>query len=507
VVPSAPSASWRKQIGWAAFAIGLTVAGYLAVKAGWWRPTSSAPGAAVLIRSIAVLPLYNYSGDPNQDYFAEGMTDELTANLATISQLRVISRGSVMQFRGKDRPPTPDIATRLNVDAVVEGSVSRAGDTVRITAQLIDARADKHLWAKTFERRSGDVLALQAELASAIAREVNVRLSPSEQSRLTSAPSVNPDAHDAYLKGRYFFNRPSDQNLQKAIGQYEEAVKLSPDFSPAFSGMSDAYLWAGYNEGFLTATAAREKARLTAEKAVALDGRSAEAHTSLAVFKLFYEFDWPGCEREFRQAIALNPNYSFAHDQFGMALAFQGRFEEAIAEGAKATELDPLSPQILVDATLPFIFRRNTAEARRLARKAAELDPSYFFPVMIAGWADLDAGQFSGAIPVLEKAKAMDAPPFVSAFLAFAYGAAGNRAHALIELANLKKMSADGTVQPFNMALVDLGLGDRSGALANLERARAADSQMMAWIGRDTIFDPIRSEPRFVALLKKMGFN
>jgi serine/threonine protein kinase/tetratricopeptide (TPR) repeat protein len=507
VVPSAPSASWRKQIGWAAFAIGLTVAGYLAVKAGWWRPTSSAPGAAVLIRSIAVLPLDNYSGDPNQDYFAEGMTDELTANLATISQLRVISRGSVMQFRGKDRPPTPDIATRLNVDAVVEGSVSRAGDTVRITAQLIDARADKHLWAKTFERRSGDVLALQAELASAIAREVNVRLSPSEQSRLTSAPSVNPDAHDAYLKGRYFFNRPSDQNLQKAIGQYEEAVKLSPDFSPAFSGMSDAYLWAGYNEGFLTATAAREKARLTAEKAVTLDGRSAEAHTSLAVFKLFYEFDWPGCEREFRQAIALNPNYSFAHDQFGMALAFQGRFEEAIAEGAKATELDPLSPQILVDATLPFIFRRNTAEARRLARKAAELDPSYFFPVMIAGWADLDAGQFSGAIPVLEKAKAMDAPPFVSAFLAFAYGAAGNRAHALIELANLKKMSADGTVQPFNMALVDLGLGDRSGALANLERARAADSQMMAWIGRDTIFDPIRSEPRFVALLKKMGFN
>ena len=212
----APSASWRKQIVWAALAIGLTVAGYLAVKAGARRPASSAPAAAVLIRSIAVLPLDNYSGDPNQDYFAEGMTDELTANLATISQLRVISRGSVMQFRGKDRPPTPDIAARLNVDAVVEGSVSRAGDTVRITAQLIDARADKHLWAKTFERRSGDVLALQAELASAIAREVNVRLTPSEQSRLTSAPSVNPAAHDAYLKGRYFFNRPSDQNLQKS---------------------------------------------------------------------------------------------------------------------------------------------------------------------------------------------------------------------------------------------------------------------------------------------------
>ena len=318
---------------------------------------------------------------------------------------------------------------------------------------------------------------------------------------------MNPDAHDAYLKGRYFFNRPSDQNLQKAIGQYRGSRQVE-------SGLFTGVLWnvgrlpLGRLQRRLSHRHRREgKSQADRREGGQLDGRSAEAHTSLAVFKLFYEFDWPGCEREFRQAIALNPNYSFAHDQFGMALAFQGRFEEAIAEGAKATELDPLSPQILVDATLPFIFRRNSAEAKRLARKAAELDPSYFFPVMIDGWADLDAGQFSGAIPALEKAKAMEAPPFVSAFLAFAYGAAGKRVHALIELANLKKMSADGTVQPFNMALVDLGLGDRSGALDNLERARAADSQMMAWIGRDTIFDPIRSEPRFVALLKKMGFN
>ena len=295
---------------------------------------------------------------PAQDYFAEGMTDELTAKLATISQLRVISRGSVMQFRGKDRPPTPEIAAKLNVDAFIEGSVSRAGDKVRITAQLIDARADKHLWAKTFDGSSRDVLALQTELAAAIARGVNVRLTPSEQSRLAAASSVDPAAHDAYLRGRYFFNRPSDDNLRKAIAQFEEAARLSPEFSLAFSGMSDAYLWAGYNEGFLTATAAKEKARASAEKAVQLDDSSAEAHTSLAVFKLFYGFDWEGCEREFRRAIALNPNYSFAHDQFGMALAFQGRFDEAIAESARAIELDPLSPQILVDATMPFLFQR-----------------------------------------------------------------------------------------------------------------------------------------------------
>ena len=501
-----PPAVW-KRLAWSASVLGLGLAGYLIVTSGLLRPASPAPGAATVIRSIAVLPLDNYSGDPSQDYFAEGMTDELTANLATISQLRVISRGSAMQFKGKDRPPTPAIAEKLNVDAVVEGSVSRSGDKVRITAQLIDARADKHLWANTFERSSRDVLALQSELASAIAREVNVRLTSSEQLRLTAIPSVNPEAHDAYLKGRYFFNRPSDENLQKAIAQFEEAVRLSPAFAPAFSGLSDAYLWAGYNEGFLTATEARPKARAAAEKAVTLDDNSAEAHTSLAVFKLFYQYDLAGCEREFRRAFALNPNYAFAHDQFGMALAFQGRFQEAIAEGARAIELDPLSPQVLIDASVAFMFQRNSEAAKKLARRAAELDPTYFFPVMIDGWTDLEMGKFREAIPALKKAKAMEAPSFVTAYLAFAYGAAGDRASALAEFANLKKMSRDGTVLPFNLALVHLGLGDRVRALDNLERALAADSQMMPWIGRDAIFDSIRSQPRFAALLSKMGVN
>ncbi len=486
-----------KRLAWSASALGLALVGYLVLM----------PDAPAVIRSIAVLPLDNYSGDPNQDYFAEGMTDELTANLATISQLRVISRGSAMQFRGKNRPPTRDIAEKLNVDAVVEGSVSRSGDKVRITAQLIDARADKHLWANTFERSSSDVLALQAVLAAAIAREVNVQLTSSEQSRLTAARAVNPEAHDAYLKGRYFFNRPSDENLQKAIAHFEAAVKVSPTFAPAFSGLSDAYLWAGYNEGFLTASEARPKAKATAEKAVELDSNSAEAHTSLGVFKLFYEYDLAGCEQEFRRALTLNPNYAFAHDQFGMALAFQGRYEEAIAEGKRAIELDPLSPQVLVDAVVAFMFQRNAAPAKELARKAAELDPTYFFPVMVDGWTDLELGKFREAIPALKKAKAMESPPFVTAYLAFAYGAAGDREAAMGELEELKKISRDGKILPFNLALVYLGLGDRARTLDYLERAFAADSQMMPWIGRDAIFDPVRSEPRFAALLNKMGVH
>jgi TolB-like protein len=497
------SRHWR----WIAVAI-LGVAGAYAV-ARFGVLQTSAQGDAetpAVIRSIAVLPLDNYSGDSTQDYFAEGMTDELTAALATISELRVTSRGSAMQFRGRDRPSTPEIARALDVDAVVEGSVARSGDKVRITAQLIDARADEHLWAKRFEANSSDVLALQAELASTIAHEINVQLTPGEQSRLSAVPSVNPEAYDAYLKGRYFFNRPSDENLQKAIAEFEEAVRLSPTFAPAYSGLSDAYLWAGYNEGFLTASEAKPRARAAAEQAVQLDSMSAEAHTSLAVFKLFYEYDWVGCEREFRRAFALNPNYAYAHDQFALALAFTGRFEESIAESRLAMELDPLSPQVLVDATIAHMFQGNFATAKELARKAGELDPSYFFPVMIMGWADLEAQRFEEAIPHLEKAKTMDAPPFVSAYLAYAYGAAGDQERALAELDGLKKISRGGQVLPFNLALVYLGLGDHERAIAYLERALAADSQMLGWLGYDAIFDPLRSDPRFLALMKKLNF-
>ena len=483
----------------------LLVGGYLMVQSGVvGRSRTVAP---TTIRSVAVLPLDNYSGDSTQDYFAEGMTDELTAALATISQLRVTSRGSAMQFQGKNRPATPAIARALDVDAIVEGSVSRSGNKVRITAQLIDARADRHLWARSFERNSSDVLTLQAELAAAIAEEINVRLTESEQSRLATAPSVNPEAHDAYLRGRYFFNRPSDANLQTAIAQFEEAVRLSPEFAPAYSGLSDAYLWAGYNEGFLTASEARPKAKAAAEKAVQLDGNSAEAHTSLAVFKLFYEFDWASCEREFRRAIQLNPSYAFAHDMLGMALAFTGRFDESREESRRAAQLDPLSPQVLVDATTAPMFQRDFAAAKALARRAAELDPTYFFPVMAEAWNDLDAGKFREAIPPMKKAAAMGAPPFVTAFLAYTYGAAGERDNALAELESLRKMSRGGEVQPFNLALVYLGLGDNLRALDYLERALAADSQMMAWLGRDAMFDPLRREPRFRALLKRLNFT
>ncbi len=509
VAPSRSFANYRWPLAIAAIVV-LALSTYFIVRGRPLHPgvaASKAPVATGVIRSIAVLPLDNYSGDPAQDYFAEGMTDELTADLATISQLRVISRSSTMQFTGSKRPPTPEIARLLNVDAIVEGSVKRAGDKVRITAQLIDARADRHLWSRSFERSSSDVFALQADLASAIAHEIDVQLTPTEKSRLATAPRVDPASHDAYLKGRYFFNRPSDDNLKKAIAQFEQAVQLSPDFAPAYSGLSDAYLWAGYNEGFFTASEARPKARQAAETAVRLDGNSAEAHTSLAVFKLFYEYAWAGCEREFRRAIALNPNYAFAHDQFGMALAFQGRIDEAIVEGKRAAELDPLSPQILIDASMALMFRGDTAGAKTLAKRAAELDPAYYFGPMLDGWADCEIGKAAAAIPAFTKARDLGSPAFVTAFLGYAYAVSGDRTRAMKELATLKERSLRGDVAPFSSALVHLGLGDHKRTMDYLEQAYAADSQWLGWLKLDHIFDPLREEPRFKALLRKIGLE
>ena len=373
-------------------------------------------------------------------------------------------------------------------------------------AQLIDARADKHIWAKSFERNSSDVLALQVDLASAIAREINVRLTASEQSRLSRAPTVNAEGHDAYLLGRYFFNRPSDENLRKAIAQFEKSVALSPGFAAGYSGLSDAYLWAGYNEGFLTATMGKVKSKAAAERAVQLDSNSAEARASLATYLLFYDRDWVACEREFRRAIALNPNYAFAHDQFGMALAFIGRYDESVAEGRRAAELDPLSPQVLIDATMALMFRKDTAGVRALARRAAALDSTFFFPTMILGWINLEVGKVREAVPLLKKATTMDAPPFVTAYLAYALGASGDRAAAMQTLAVLRKMSPNGTVLPFNLALVYLGMGDHARAIDNLDKAYDANSQLLAWVGQDAIFDPLRSEPRFIALMRKLNF-
>jgi tetratricopeptide (TPR) repeat protein len=309
------------------------------------------------------------------------------------------------------------------------------------------------------------------------------------------------------LKGRYFFNRPSDENLKKAIAEFEEAITLDPNFAPAYSGLSDAYLWAGFNEGVFTAAEAMPKAKAAAEKAVQLDDNSAEAHTSLAAFKTFYEFDWAGSEREFRRAIALNPNYAFAHDQFAIVLALKGRLDEAVAEGKRAIELDPLSPEIPIELANALAWQGKYEVAKQQARKTGDLDPTFFFAHFTAGWIDIQAGKISDAIPELQKADAMDSPAWVAALLGYAYGASGDRAHAMAEIEELDKRSLHGFVDPINLAIVYLGMGDRERALDGLEKAYAAHSQLIVFLKMDRVYDPLRSEPRFIALMKKVNLE
>ncbi len=470
-------------------------------------PAQPQTAARHTISSIAVLPLDNLSGDPSQDYFADGMTDELITDLATISALRVISRTSVMQFKGEHRKPLPEIAKALNVDAIVEGSVVRAGGKVRISAQLIDAPTDRHLWAKSYERDSRDVLALQDEVASAIAKEVAAQLTPEERARLTTSTTINPEAHDAYLRGRYFFSRPTDENLKKAIAQFERAISLDPNFAPAYSGLADAYNWAGFNEDVFTAAEAMAKNKASAEKAVQLDNNSAEAHASLAMYLYCFEFDWQRAEREFRRSFELNPSYAFAHDQFGLALGQQGRLDEALAENKHASALDPLSAQIPLNAAWLLGWRGDFDRAKEQARLALNMDPDQSIAQFEIGWIDIQAGNYSAAIPALHKALAMKHPPTLLAWLGYAYGASGDQAKALEVLHELKTKTSPGYSAPFNQAVVYLGIGNKPRALDCLEQAYAAHSEWIGWIYMDKIARPLDSEPRFIALMKKLGLH
>ncbi len=505
---SAPS-WWRRRTALIAGAGAVILAGLVLVLVRLRSPALSTQqtlsGAKRAIRSIAVLPLDNFSGDPKQEYFSDGLTDELTTDLATISALRVISRGSVMQYKGAHRPPTPEIAKALNVDAVVEGSVMRVGDKVRITAQLIDAQADQHLWAKSYERDSRDVLALQDEVALAIAHQINVELTPDEQARFANSRAVNPEAHEAYLKGRYFLSSYSEQGLKKAIGQFEQAIKADPNFAPPYTGLADAYGW-GFDVYFPAAEVG-PKARAAAEKALQLDNTLAESHTSLANIKVWYDFDLAGGESELRRAIVLNPNYAEAHHLYGYTLAQQGRFAESLAELKRAAELDPLSAGIAGDVGLPLMFQGKYEAAKEQSRKALELDPAFYLGHEYLGWTDIQAAKFNAAIPELEKARAMDPAPMLAGYLGYSYAAAGERAKAEATIAELNQMSSRRFVSPFCPAIIYLGLGDKQRALEGLKKAYEVRSQWLLFLKVDRIFNPLRSDPRFIELLKKVGLN
>ena len=457
------------------------------------------------IRSIAVLPLENLSGDASQEFFADGMTEELTTELAKINALRVISHTSVMRYKGERRKSLPEIAKELNVDGVVEGSVLRIGDKVRITTQLVDAPADKHIWAQSYERDAHDVLAMQDEVASAIAREIDVHLTPQEQAGFSNAHQVSPEAHEAYLKGIFYWHLWTEEGWKKSIEYLEQAVKADPDFAAAYGALARSYADAA--ETFAPSGELMPKAKAAAEKALALDPSNAEAHTALGVSKYYYEFDRPGAEREFQRAIAEHPAYSEAHHHYGYMLSLEGRNDESLAQYRKARELDPFSFAIAGDMTVPLTVLEGPEKAFEHARRLVEMDPNNWEGRFWLGVAYMTKGQIKEGIAEFEAVNALFDNPFSKANLGYWVAVSGNRDRARKLLDELERESKVRFVSPYYFAWIHLGLRENDPAVEALVKSYDVGSTRWLMLLKQGQFDPLRSDPRFQELLKKVHLD
>lgn len=476
----------------------LCVAGWLARGMGSGRPVTA-------IRSIAVLPLENLSGDANQDYFADAMTDELITHLGQIGSLHVISRTSIMQYKGV-RKPLPQIARELNVDAVIEGTVLRSGDRVRITAQLIEASSDKHLWAHAYERDLRDILGLQNAVAADIAEETRLQLTPRERAVLKSTRVAKPSAYEAYFRGRHYWDARSPEGITRAIDSFSEAIRDDPDFALPYARLAQVYA-ALPDYMAIPPREAYGKAEVAARKALELDDNLAEAHTALGGILLTNDYDWSASEREFRRAIEINPGYADAYHWHAINLMFMGRWEEAITEIEHARQLDPLS--IIINANSGFILfhGRRFDEAVAEEQKALILDPNSPVAHEYLGLAYIGKKMDKDAVAELHRAVALSGEASQDvAELSFAYAAGGDLAQARKILVRMKQRSRNEYVPSFSLAVAYTGLGDKNAALTYLERAYEERCDLVPTIKTSPLFDSLHSSPRFQELLRQIGF-
>jgi TolB-like protein/DNA-binding winged helix-turn-helix (wHTH) protein/Flp pilus assembly protein TadD len=470
--------------------------------ASWKLHSGNRPSPS--IRSLAVLPLESLSNDPSQDYFADGMTDELISALGQISALRVISRTSVMTYKHA-RKPLPQIARELNVDAVVEGTVLRSGERVRITAQLIEASADKHLWSQSYEGELRDALTLQNKVAGAIADQIRISLNPQERAALTDARVVNPEAYESYLKGRYFWNKRTAEGLKAALAYFNQAIEEDPKYAPAHSGLADTYaLLADWEYGVMTPREALPKAKAAAIKALELDATLGEAHNSLAFCLDVFDWDLAGAEREFRRAIELNPNYATAHQWYASHLIVLGRNDEAIAEMRRAESLDPLSLIISADLADFLVIAHAYDESIRESRKTIELDPNFALAHNQLGQAFLQKRMHEEAVAELQKGVQLSGgSPTIMANLARAYVASDKKSEAIKLLNELKERSNPGASHASEIAMIHVALGETDQAMNWLEKGY--DERFNPSVLFRPGFDPLRSNPRFRELLRRIG--
>ena len=456
------------------------------------------------IRSLAVLPLESLSGDATQDYFSDGMTDALITRLGQISALRVISRTSVMPYK-RARRPLPQIARELGVDAVVEGTVLRSGNQVRITAQLIEASTDKHLWAQSYEGDLRDTLVLQNQVAHSIAENIRISLNDKEEGALKSSRVVNPEAYMFYLKGRYFWNKRTGEALKKAIEYFNEAIEKDPTYGQAYAGLADSYGLLGSSDfSVMSPQEAYPKAKAAATKALELDNSLGEAHTSLAFCLGLFEWHWDTAEKEYLRAIALNPGYATAHQWYAIQLSLLGRFDEAITEMRKAESLDPLSLVISAGVADVLFTARRYDESIQQSRKTIDMDRNFAIAHFELGQALAQKKIYNEAIVELQKANELSGGDTTCiAVLACAYAASGSDDEALKLLNELQSRPNHRFSYAAQEALIYVSLDDKDQAMALLEKAY--ENRFDALALRSPAFDPLRSDPRFQNLVRSIG--
>jgi TolB-like protein/DNA-binding winged helix-turn-helix (wHTH) protein/Flp pilus assembly protein TadD len=452
----------------------------------------------VKIESLAVLPLENLSGNPEEEYFADGMTEALITELGKVHALRVISRQSVMQYKGTTKP-VPQIARELHVDAVVEGSAMRAGDKVRITAQLVQANPERHLWSESYERNLRDVIVLQREVVQAIVVEIKGKVTAAERTSFAGARPVNPEAYEAYLRGRYYFDRWPDQ-LDKAVESFQRAIEKDPNYAPAFAGLALCYSSMGYVD---SPREAFPKAKVAAAKALEIDESQPEAHAALGFTKLNFDWDWPGAEREFGRAIELNPNNANVRHDYASYLGAMSRFDEAIVEAKRAVSLDPLSLRMNLRLGWAYMIARRYDEAIDQYKKSLELDPNYFQARLYLAWSYTFKGLYPEAFAEYKK---MGGYGSSNNFVGFLNAVSGRRSEALKVIERMRLRSAQTYVDPYNMAIPYAGLGDQDNAMRLLNKAYEERSAEMPQLKVEPFFDNLRSDPRFQELVRRMNY-
>ena len=458
------------------------------------------------IRSLVVLPLTNLSGDASQEYFVDGITEALTtevAKLAKAAPLRVISRTTAMRYKNTSHA-APEIGRELKVDAVLEGAVVRSGERVRITAQLIRAADDEHMWAQSYDRNLVDALAVQGEIAQDIAKQIKLQITPEvpAQGANRSLPSIQ--AQDAYLRARYEWNNRTPQSLLRARALFQQALELQPDYALAWTGLaSTEYLLTSVGIEMVSPQEGIPRAKAAARRAVELDDGLGEAHASLAIIMWAADWNWPAAEREYKRALALNPSDASAHQFYGIGLASQRRFDESIAEAKRAIELDPLS--LIIDANLArmLLYARRYDEALAILRKTVQVDPQFFPAHEMLGLVELAAGQNDVAISELRRAREL-APDstFVLMNLTRAYARAGRRQAALAALDDLRQTGKRRYVPAYQFAVVHAELGQMDTAFQWLDKALEEPSAMMMLVNVEPTFDALRGDQRFVTAMK-----